>query len=94
MKNDKTGHKRDRSDEAEDRRASRNIVMDFTGEQGLARSFIQHRILPPALPKPKRGWAAQRRASKFENYLPEDKMELARRRHKWRQKELAREHRA
>jgi hypothetical protein len=86
---DKTGNKRNRSPEAEQRREDRNIVMDFTGWFGLMRAQINHKIGTIFQKKPKRGWAAKRRAAPVADYLPPDKMEVARRRHKWRQKEIA-----
>jgi hypothetical protein len=84
-----TGNKRDWSPEAKARREDRNIVMDFTGWFGLIRAQINHNIGTVFQKKPKRGWAAKRRAALFCNYLPPDKIEIAARRHKWRQKELA-----
>ena len=89
--NDKSGHKRDWSPEAEKRREDRAIVMDFTGETGLARSFIQHRVQPAAQPKPKRGWAAQHRRAPFREFFADDpqRLEKARMRHPWYRKKLA-----
>ena len=78
---DKTGHKRDRSPAAEARRLDRNIVMDFTGWFGLLRSLVAPRRNTLSVKKPKRGWAAQRRAQPFRDFLPPDKMAEARQRH-------------
>lgn len=64
---------------------------DFTGWFGLLRSLVNHKPATIFQKKPKRKWAAQRRSAPFRDYLPPDKMEIARRRHKWRHKELARE---
>ena len=85
---DKSNNKRDRSKEAEARRLERNYTIDFTGENGLLRAQINHKVELKAAKKHHSQTAAKRRASKLENYFNDDKMEKARRRHKWRQKEL------
>ena len=81
-------NKRDRSPAAEKRRIERSHVIDFTGWFGLMRALVQHKPAVVARPRPKRGWAAARRAAPFADYLQPEEMEIARRRHKWRQKEL------
>ena len=85
---DKTNNKRDRSEQAEARRITRNITMDFTGFNGLMRSLVSYKHQTIYQGKPKRGWAAKWRKLPFKNYLDDELMEKARRRHKWRQKEL------
>ena len=73
-------NKRDRSPEAEAKRA-RHVTMDFTGSGGLARAQISHDMYVPPEPKPKRGWAAKRRREPFKDYFEPEKMAKARARH-------------
>lgn len=86
-------NKRDRSPEAEARRA-RHVTMDFTdGEAGIKRAMINHKIGTIFPGKPKRGLAAKRRRQPFKEYFADNpvKLEQARMRHTWYRKQKARE---
>lgn len=76
-------NKRDRSEEAQAQRDS-HITIDFTdGVNGISRSLVNRRPGVRFDKKPKRGWAAKRRAAPFAIFFSGDKLEKARMRHKW-----------
>lgn len=61
-----TPNKRDRSPEADARRAARSVTMDFTdGAEGISRALINHALQTISQKKPKRGWAAKQRRAPF-----------------------------
>lgn len=82
-------NERDRSEAAEERRNA-HVTMDFTdGAAGISRALINHKPGTVFKKKPKRGWAAKRRAAPFQNFLEGDKLEKAKMRHAWYRKEKA-----
>jgi hypothetical protein len=84
-------NKRDRSPEAEERRAA-HVTMDFTdGAAGISRAIVQHKLATVFPKKPKRGWAAKRRRAPFETFLKGDKLEKAQMRHRWYRQKIAAE---
>lgn len=78
---------RDRSEDAEARRA-KHITIDFTdGVAGISRALINHDIGRIFKKKPKRKWAAARRRAPFEVFLGAGKLHKARMRHRWYRKQ-------
>jgi hypothetical protein len=63
-----SSNKRDRSPQAEQRRKDRSVTMDFTdGVNGISRALINHSLQTIQKKKPKRGWAAKRRATPWKD---------------------------
>lgn len=61
-------NKRDQSPDAEQRRKDRSVTMDFTdGVAGISRALINHALQIIQKKKPKRQWAAKRRAASWKD---------------------------
>lgn len=79
-------NKRDRSPEAEAARRKRkllDVTIDFCCERGLSRMQVNYNpnAKTVSVKKPKRGWAAERRAAPFKDYFDAEKMAAIRARH-------------